>query len=422
MPRMRVRHFGPIRQGREDNDGWLEMTKVTVFVGNQGSGKSTLAKLFATFAWIEKALVRGDYEQKWFERKNRLQNQFLAYHRLEHYLPAEGNEPAMIEYEGDAYSITFSNGYLAISEALPRAAYELPQIMYVPAERNFISYVRHPQELKLSSDALREFLSEFEKAKAELRGRLPLPINGAELEYDKLNDTLSIHDDAYKLRLTDASSGFQSAVPLFLVSRSLAYKVKASAAQASEGASEPMTVEQLDRFKSLIAEIYGNESLSQEQRRAAISTVSSRFNKTAFVNIIEEPEQNLFPTSQWAVTTQLLEMNNLLPPNRLVLTTHSPYIVNFLSIAIQGHYLRQQIEERGADRSLLKRLGNVVPLDALVDGHNVSIYQSDETTGSIQKLATTEGIPSDRNYLNVQLMKGNELFDQLLDIEEELSS
>lgn len=176
--------------------------------------------------------------------------------------------------------------------------------MFVPAERNFISYVRRPQELKLSSDAFKEFLSEFEKAKAELRGRLPLPINGAELEYDKLNDTLSIHDDPYKLRLTDASSGFQSAVPLFVVSRSLAYKVKASAAHASEGASEPMTVEQFDRFKSLIAEIYGNESLTQEQKRSAISTISSRFNKTAFVNIIEEPEQNLFPTSQWAVTTQ----------------------------------------------------------------------------------------------------------------------
>jgi predicted ATPase len=419
---MRIRNFGPIRLGREDNDGWLDMTKVTLFVGNQGSGKSTLAKLFATFAWIEKALVRGDYEKKWFERKNRLQNQFLPYHRLENYLPPEGNKPATLEYQGDAYSIAFDDGYLRIEEAQPSAPYELPQIMYVPAERNFISYVRHPQELKLSSDSLKEFLSEFEKAKTELRGRLPLPINEAELEYDKLNDTLSIRDDAYKVHLTDASSGFQSAVPLFLVSHSLANKVKASSVQASEGTAEPMSVEQLDRFKSLIAEIYANDLLTQEQRRAAISTISSRFNKTAFVNIIEEPEQNLFPTSQWAVTARLLAMNNLAAANRLVLTTHSPYIVNFLSIAIQGHYLRQQIEERGAAPQLHERLGQVIAFDALVEGYDVSIYQSDEKTGSIQKLATTEGIPSDQNYLNLQLMKGNELFDSLLDIEQELDA
>ena len=422
MPRMRVKNFGPIRQGREDNDGWLDMTKVTIFVGNQGSGKSTLAKLFSTFAWIEKALVRGDYERKWFERKNRLQNQFLTYHRLENYLPPKGSAPAVIEYQGDAYSMTFADGDLRIEAAQPRAPYELPQIMYVPAERNFISYVRHPQELKLSSDSLKEFLSEFEKAKSELRGRLTLPINDAELEYDKLNDTLSIRDDAYKLRLTDASSGFQSAVPLFLVSHSLAHKVKASAAQVSEGTAEPMSVEQLDRFKTLIAEISGNDSLTQEQRRAAISTISSRFNKTAFVNIIEEAEQNLFPTSQWAVTTQLLAMNNLTAANRLVLTTHSPYIVNFLSIAIQGHYLREQIEAREAAPQLLERLGQVVPLDALVEGRDLSVYQSDEKTGLIQKLATTDGIPSDRNYLNLQLMRGNELFDSLLDIEQELDS
>lgn len=422
MPRMRVRNFGPIRQGREENDGWLEMTKVTIFVGNQGSGKSTLAKLFSTFAWIEKALVRGDYEKKWFERKNRLQHQFLKYHRLENYMPPKGNEPATLEYQGDAYSITLADGYVCFEESRPRSKYELPQIMYVPAERNFISYVRHPKELKLSSDSLKEFLSEFEKAKTELRGRLLLPINDAELEYDKRNDTLSIRDNAYKLRLTDASSGFQSAVPLFLVSHSLAHKVKANAGQASEGTAEPMSVEQLDRFKSLIADISGNDTLTQEQRRAAISTISSKFNKTAFVNIIEEAEQNLFPTSQWAVITQLLAMNNLAAANRLVLTTHSPYIVNFFSIAIQGHFLRQRIEERGSAPGLLDRLGQVVPLNALVDGRDVSIYQSDEITGSIQKLATTDGIPSDQNYLNLQLMKGNDLFDDLLDIEQELGA
>ncbi|HTJ91597.1 MAG TPA: hypothetical protein VL424_00645, partial [Pararobbsia sp.] len=197
------------------------MTKVTIFVGNQGSGKSTLAKLYATFAWIEKALVRGDYEKKWFERRNRLQNTYLPYHRLENYLLSEDGKGSTIEYEGDAYSIAFSNGFLRIEENASTVSYELPQIMYVPSERNFISYVSKPQELKLSSEALKEFLSEFDTAKSEMRDRLRLPINNADLEYDKLNDTLNIRDAGYKVRLTDASSGFQSAVPLFLVSQNL---------------------------------------------------------------------------------------------------------------------------------------------------------------------------------------------------------
>ncbi|WP_233238245.1 AAA family ATPase [Bordetella sp. LUAb4] len=419
---MRISNFGPIHQGREDNDGWIDFTKVTIFVGNQGSGKSTLAKLFATFAWIEKALVRGDYEKKWFERKNRLQGQFLRYHRLENYLSSDDAKPSMIEYEGDAYTITFSKGQLSVEERVAGQTYDLPQIMYVPAERNFISYVRNPQELKLSSDALKEFLSEFDNAKAALRGGLQLPINGAELEYDKLNDTLNIRDDTYKLRLTEASSGFQSAVPLFLVSHHLAHKVHSDIERASTDQTEPMSAVEVERFKHLVAEIYANESLTTEQRRAALSVISARFNKTAFVNVIEEPEQNLFPASQWAVMMQLLALNNLGAANRLVLTTHSPYIVNFMSLAIEGNHLRHKIGGRTGGEALLERLRRIIPLEALIDGGDVSIYQSDERTGSIQKLPTTDGIPSDRNYLNEQLMRGNELFDGLLDIEQELAA
>ncbi|HTJ95425.1 MAG TPA: hypothetical protein VL424_20200, partial [Pararobbsia sp.] len=155
--------------------------------------------------------------------------------------------------------------------------------------------------------------------------------------------------------------------------------------------------------------------------RAAISVLSSRFNKTAFVNIVEEPEQNLFPTSQWHVLTELLALNNLSAANRLVLTTHSPYIINHLSIASEGHVLRQMIKERGTD-GLLKKLEAIVRLDALVDSADLSIYQSDETAGSIEKLAHTDGIPSDKNYLNTELMRGNVRFDDLLEIEQELGS
>lgn len=45
-----------------------------------------------------------------------------------------------------------------------------------------------------------------------------LPINQSEIEYDKLNDILNLKGPGHKLRLTDASSGFQSFVPLYLVS------------------------------------------------------------------------------------------------------------------------------------------------------------------------------------------------------------
>ncbi len=416
MSRIRIKNFGPIVSGYLDNDGWMDINKVTIFVGNQGSGKSTVAKLISTFTWIEKALVRGDYDKKWFEKKNKLKNQYLNYHRLENYFKSNGNRETEIEYEGDAYKIILKDGSLIISENSGISTYPLPQIMYVPAERNFISYVKTPKELKLSSDSLKEFLTEFDNAKDNLKGLKRLPINETNVEYDKLNDTLNLKGDNYKVKLTDASSGFQSLVPLFLVSDYLATSVK----RQSSKEKEQMSSEERSRFKKGVEEIWSNDNLTNEQKRVALSVLSSKFNKSSFINIVEEPEQNLFPSSQWEMLQSLLKFNNYNKGNKLIMTTHSPYIVNFISIAIQGENLSRLTDKSNKKELLRDKLDKVVSKDSLISSDKVAIYQLNEKEGSILKLDTYEGIPSDKNYLNDILIEGNNLFDNLLEIEEEL--
>jgi len=417
MSRIKIKNFGPIKDGYAPNDGWIEIKKVTVFIGNQGSGKSTVAKLISTFTWIEKALVRGDYNKKWFERKNRLKNQYLNYHRLENYFNpnSDGADDTTIEYEGEAYSIKFENGSLNINE-ITNKNYPLPQIMYVPAERNFITYVKTPKELKLSSDSLKEFLTEFDNAKIEMKGLEKLPINNVDIEYDKLNDTLNLKGEGYKVMLTEASSGFQSLVPLYMVSNYLANSVK----KQSESNKEPMSSEELQRFKKGVEDIWSNNSLTDEQKRVALSVLSSKFNKTAFINIVEEPEQNLFPSSQWQMLQSLLRFNEMNKGNKLIMTTHSPYIINYLSISVQGKYLENKIKKTTKEKELLPKLYKLIPEKALVSSNNIVVYQLDESDGSIKKLDKVDGIPSDKNYLNDRLAEGNHLFDSLLEIEQEL--
>ncbi|MGY3855605.1 AAA family ATPase [Aeromonas aquatilis] len=408
MTRMRIKHFGPIGPGRLDNDGWIDFKPVTLFIGNQGAGKSTVAKLFATFCWIEKALVRGDFEKKWFERKGRFKNKFLGYHRLENYQKGETS----IEYEGDAYAISYAGGQLSIRE-LSSQQYALPQVMYVPAERNFISYVRHTRELKLSSESLQEFLTAFDQAKQSLRGSMTLPINNIEIEYDKLNDIINLRGQGHKVRLTDAASGFQSFVPVYLVSQHLANLVQTQ----SKNDQPAMSTDEMTRFKKAVASIFANDILTDEQKRVAMSVLSNRFNKTAFINIVEEPEQNLFPSSQWELLKNLLAFNHQGPQNQLVLTTHSPYIVNYLSLAIQGRQLQQRMQAAGRI-DLLPELYQLIPESALLVADEVAIYQCDEQEGRISQLDCYEGIPSDQNLLNDWLRMGNSLFDQLLQLEE----
>lgn len=413
MSRIKIKYFGPIQDGCIENDGWIEISKTTIFIGNQGSGKSTVAKLVSTFTWIEKALVRGDYDKKWFERKNRLKNQFLNYHRLENY-PTQKNglrKNTEIEYEGEAYHIRYKKDTLFINE-VSNNNYSLPQIMYVPAERNFIAYVKSPKELKLSSDSLKEFLTEFDNSKREMKGLIELPINNVDIEYDKLNDILNIKGEKYKVKLTDASSGFQSLVPLYLVSDYLSRSVQ----KQSEN-REKMSTEEETRFKKGVKDIWSNENLTNEQKRLAISVLSSKFNKTSFINIVEEPEQNLFPSSQWQLLKKLLEFNNINSSNKLIMTTHSPYIINYLSIAIQADYLKKKIK---SNNSLMDKLNAIVPIKSTVNSNSISVYQLDEKTGIIKKLDNYEGIPSDKNLLNESLAEGNDLFDSLLEIEQEL--
>jgi hypothetical protein len=106
--------------------------------------------------------------------------------------------------------------------------------------------------------------------------------------------------------------------------------------------------------------------------------------------------------------------------NKLIITTHSPYIINYLSIAIEGYSLKNKIDASAKASELLRKMHEIIPAKSLISAQDVAIYQLNETDGSISKLPTYEGIPTDKNYLNMILREGNQIFDSLLEIEEEI--
>lgn len=410
MSRIKIKDFGPIKDSPSLDDGWIDIKKVTIFMGNQGSGKSTVAKLISTFSWMEKVLTRGDFKEREFTA-TRFKSKYCGYHRITNYFIKDKTE---IFYEGDSFHFTYTKkGEFLIKSAVnSKNVYSLPQIMYVPAERNFISMVNKPNLIKNLPDALLTFLSEYDNAKDLIKGMFNLPINHASLEYNKQNDIIFVKGKGYRVRLMESSSGFQSIVPLYLVSLYLSNSVKEQANKSGE-----MSNDEAKRFEKEVASIWENKNLTEKQRRIALSILSSKFNKSAFVNIVEEPEQNLFPSSQWEIMQSLLAFNNSLEANKLIITTHSPYLINGLTIAVKVGILKK---EAASNDGALEKINAVYPIDSSVLPNDIAIYEFDEESGSISLLKTYQGLPSDDNFLNSMLEETNDTFADLLEIQQTL--
>ncbi|KRH96230.1 MULTISPECIES: AAA family ATPase [Cylindrospermopsis] len=414
MAQIKVQNFGPIKSGLVENDGLVDIRKITVFIGNQGTGKSSIAKLISMFSWLEKQLYRGSLDEKDVISRNRLVNIYCNYNNLKKYFRS-GTE---IEYRGSAYTMTYADSKLTInrSDNTPRK-YVLPKIMYIPAERNFFSVIKKAEKVKGLPLMLLDFFKELERSQQELSETLDLPVGNVKLEFDQTSQNLILRGDNYKLNISEASSGFQSLVPAFLVSRNIALSIN-----QNQGSSQSeLSAEEQKRLTTEIQAIINDENLSKEVKKAALELLSSKYRNECFLNIVEELEQNLFPTSQRDILYKLLEFVNITAGNTLIMTTHSPYIIDYLTLAIKAQQILQTFDNLPKGEFLKTKLKNIVPLNSSIFPEDSIVYELTDS-GEIRKLSTYEGLPSDENYLNSCLAETNRFFSDLLEIEEEILS
>ncbi len=412
MVKLKVKNFGPIKEGLLDNDGWFEIRKVTVFIGNNGSGKSTVAKLYSTLSWLEKSINRGDI--KWDKVTFEIFTGYTKYQKIHNYF----KEDTFIDYIGEKFRITYdkSKGTIGFEE-VGINKYIVPKIMYVPSERNFLSTISDAYSVRGLSDNLFTFAEELKKAQKSLKGKkLNLQLGNYQYEYNEEDENSYIIGENHKINLLEASSGLQSYAPLYIVSNGLSNLIS----EKEEGRKRDLSVIHSIRMENELKKVFSDDTIPESSKKQKAGEIVDKYYNKCFINIVEEPEQNLYPTSQWEMLECLLKLNNKEKGNKLILTTHSPYIVNFMSIAIQGHNLFKKIDAHRGKRMLKSKLERVVALGSLLRSDEVITYQLDDNDGSVKILDTYEGIPSDNNFLNSVLKEGNSKFDELLEIEEEI--
>ena len=280
-----------------------------------------------------------------------------------------------LRFESNLYIFEYKSGSFKIFDknegvSLFRTNYPnedvdgLAKIMYVPAERSIVSVAENKTKLlKELPDSSETFSDEFVNAKKYFRSGYELPFEKLRFEYDALNEVGWISGDNYKVRLINASSGIQSSLPMCMVSEYLSKMI-------AEREEVKLSKDEKDKLEKRVADIMQNDAISDSIKDMMIRQLSSANRYDRFINIVEEPELNLFPKSQMEVLRSLVAINSSSEQNMLVLTTHSPYSLAILNMLVMGAKVYQKANED--DKSIIE---NILPHRYHLDENDVAAYR-----------------------------------------------
>ena len=335
MSHLIVRNIGPIKEVD------IDLKKVNVFIGAQSSGKSTLAKIISFCTWLDK---HTDKATKMYA--NGAIRSLMSYHRLtKEYF----SNKTTILYQGD--NIVYAYNWPK-NEALPEEVKEYespvrlndneiffektvrvsnPKVLYIPAERNFVSAVPNLRKYQEDKDNLQEFVNTWFEVKRKFPKDKALDVLNLGFQYyyqeDSYRDYVILEDGKTQIPLESSSSGLQSIIPLLVL-----VKWMSEGIYDEDKPFSPAENEEIEKIVlSGLSDLNKQDASIVDKLDRFLGFLSGRiYTHTQF--IIEEPEQNLFPETQCELMDSLSDSINHGKNHRMVLTTHSPYIVNYLNV------------------------------------------------------------------------------------------
>ncbi|MDR2622743.1 MAG: ATP-binding protein [Dysgonamonadaceae bacterium] len=405
MAKIKIQNIGPI----VDVD--IEINKVNVIMGPQSSGKSTIAKVISFCTWLDKKFSKEGFSKN--EPVLDYIQELKDYHRLsEEYF----NKESKIVFEGDFIEIHYNDDSpMVYREAFSIDGFRIgmkdfspidnnSKIIYIPAERNFVSIIYNLQEYLRDRDNIQDFVTNWYEAKRKYSNRNKLNILDLGVEYysesediDKLH--LTNGDD---IKLQVASSGLQAVVPLITM---FDYAIKGIYKER-----RPMSVKERDELvKKLNELVRNNEGKKHNVDLARILDLVNSKNYKYSQIIVEEPEQNLFPLTQRNLVYYMLRMCNETERNhRLTLTTHSPYILYAINNCMLGGLVNSQLEGSEKEEYLNNEFASK---NSWIDPKFVSVWEIED--GKIRNIQDKDNIIS-YNYFDTKMTELIDEYDQIL--------
>jgi predicted ATPase len=334
MEKIRIENFGPLIKVE------VIINDINIFIGTTSSGKSTVAKLISVF---QNPLFRNSISPEHF-------NELLADYNIDFKIETNtyiryDNQELFVEIKGKDIKSNFTS-----------KKPDLINPIYIPAERVFFSTISQSIFGLMSGNIslpkwLIDFGAKFEQARNSLK-KMDVDFLNAKYEYDGSNDYIHLPNKG-KIKLSQASSGLQSVIPLLLV----------------------------------------------------VQFNTSKRNKKRDLFVIEEPELNLYPTSQKDLIEFIVARLNK-SADKLIITTHSPYLLTTIDNLIQAQNVASQSQNE------FESVNRLVSEEYWIKYDNVSCYYFDQGTGRSTMDEETKSIgPSNIDNVSERL---STIFEQLL--------
>ena len=367
-----VKNFGPIREAE------LDLKKVTVFIGEQASGKSVLAKLITIISKPQFNKAPSLYafleQLSFFEIDGFLNDDSFIYCKVDNLEFNLINRELQFTMSPNLRKLEFStelfnsdknksndNTDLNLTQRLEQSGKLINPIfkntIYIPTERFLISIISNSFfSLALNNITLPKYLLSFgqlfEESRRENKSFKTNVIKNLSFSFKDEKNIVDFNEN--KIELSKSSSGIQSLIPLLLC--------------------------------------INHTNLDKNAKRF----------------VIEEPELNLYPSTQKKLVEYLIE-NCTKDDNRLILTTHSPYILTTLNNLIQAKNVVKQNPE------LAEEVSKIVPPQYQLDFDDIAVYFVAD--GTVRSILNNENQLIDATALDDISNEISEDFGKLIQLE-----
>lgn len=404
MAHLKVINFGTIKSAD------IEIKKYNFFIGHTSSGKSTIAKLIAIFNnsifWaikegnfkaftnlLEKYNINFSFDSStkiqyrnekyiWEIELNKFHSNYKdadlmemantseSYDFILKFIEKKESESSLKDLI-DALKNSIKDDKLKkenaffsnfIKPLLMSVIYEECIPVYIPAERLLISTFSNSIFSLLQAgasipDCIKDFGSLYEKARMQYKN-IDIDILNIQVSFNNNGDTIYLTNEHKELKLSQASSGIQSIIPLWTVF---------------------------------------NQYVESKKKQMLV---------------IEEPELNLFPSTQHFLIDWI--MRKMRKSNgSIVITTHSPYVLSVVDNLI---FAQEVLKKSNNKKLVLPKIKELIPSMALIDFDDVSSYFF-HSNGTVKDIRDTDIKSLGAEYIDEASNELGHIFDELCNIE-----